>query len=196
MAKEFGVQVWAVDLHRDPDENQAMLQRHAVTDRVFPLAMDARRLPFATGFFDVIVSIDAYHYFGSDDFFAMHIAKLVKPSGVLGLVGAGLRAEWPRPEAIPPHLRHWWIPDHWAMHSGLWWANHLNRSSCYDIEMADGMEEGWKHWLAWQRWAYPENAREINALEADAGRHLGYWRVIARRNDYHQHFTSWNPYGS
>ena len=196
MAKEFGVEVWAVDLHRDPDLNHALVQRHGVDDRVFPMRIDARHLPFASGFFDVVVSVDSYHYFGSDDFYAMYIAKLIKRSGYLGLVGGGLHAEWPSIDAIPMHLKNWWVPDHWAMHSGPWWADHIDRSGCYDIETVGNMQDGWKHWLAWQRWAYPDNANEINALEADAGRHLGYWRVIARRNDCHQDFTSWNPYGS
>jgi len=194
MAKEFGVEVWAVDLHRDPDLNHALVQRNGVADRVFPLAIDARHLPFPRAFFDVVVSVDAYYYFGSDDFYAKHIAKLIKPDGYLGLVGGGLHAEWPSLDAIPIHLKNWWVPDHWAMHSGPWWADQLRRSTCYDIEANDVMPEGWRHWLLWQKWAYPDNTKEIDAIQADAGRHLGYWRVVGRRNNRSFNFTSWNPY--
>lgn len=196
MTKEFGVEVWAIDLHANSDDNQAMLQRHAVADCVFPLTIDARRLPFAQRFFDVIVSIDAYQYFGSDDFYAKYIARMLRPDGLIGLVGGGLRTEWRGTDCIPPHIQRWWVPDHWALHSGPWWADRLNRSGCYEIETVEDMQNGWRHWLAWQRWAYPDNAREINALEADAGRNLVYWRVIARRNARNEDFTSWNPYGS
>ena len=196
MAKEFGVEVWAVDLHRDADLNHALVQRHGVADRVFPLAIDARHLPFPSAFFDIVVSVDAYYYFGSDDFYAKHIAKLIKPDGYLGLVGGGLHEEWPTLDAIPTHLKNWWIPDHWAIHSGPWWADHLRRSACYDIEASDVMPEGWRHWLLWQKWAYPHNTKEIDALQTDAGRNLGYWRVVGRRNDRSFNFTSWNPYGA
>ena len=47
------------------------------------------------------------------------------------------------------------------------------------------MPEGWRLWLDWQRAAAPGNAPEIAALEADAGRYLGYVRAVARRTDLH-----------
>ena len=39
------------------------------------------------------------------------------------------------------------------------------------------MDGGWERWLEWQRFAAPDNAVEIAALEADRGRTLGYVRV-------------------
>jgi hypothetical protein len=50
-----------------------------------------------------------------------------------------------------------------------------------DVELADTMPEGWRAWLDWQRAVSPGNRVEIDALEADGGRHLGYVRAIARR---------------
>ena len=50
-----------------------------------------------------------------------------------------------------------------------------------DIDLSDSMPEGWKFWLAWQHAVAPNNAVEIEALEADQGRNLGYVRVIGRR---------------
>jgi hypothetical protein len=45
------------------------------------------------------------------------------------------------------------------------------------------MPEGWKEWLEWQRTICPDNVTEIQAVEADAGRYLGYVRVIGRRRN-------------
>ena len=42
-------------------------------------------------------------------------------------------------------------------------------------------EEGWQRWLDWHRVVAPENEVEIKALEADRGRHLGYVRLVGRR---------------
>jgi hypothetical protein len=45
------------------------------------------------------------------------------------------------------------------------------------------MPDGWQLWLEWQRAVSPDNSVEIDALEADAGRLLGYVRAIARRTE-------------
>jgi len=50
-----------------------------------------------------------------------------------------------------------------------------------DITLADTMPDGWKRWLDWHHAVAPENKVEIAALEADAGRTLGYVRVVGRR---------------
>ena len=52
-----------------------------------------------------------------------------------------------------------------------------------DIEVADILPEGWQFWRDWHIAVAPDNQAEIQALEMDRGRHLGYVRVIARRRD-------------
>ena len=47
-----------------------------------------------------------------------------------------------------------------------------------DIEVADTMPDGWQWWLDWHRAIAPDNLAEIQALEADRGRYLGYVRVV------------------
>lgn len=49
------------------------------------------------------------------------------------------------------------------------------------VELADTMPDGWRHWLEWLETIAPENSVEIEAITADAGRWLGYTRVIGRR---------------
>jgi hypothetical protein len=43
------------------------------------------------------------------------------------------------------------------------------------------MADGWQHWRDWVKLVAPDNATEVNALEADAGRYLGYVRLVGRR---------------
>jgi hypothetical protein len=50
-----------------------------------------------------------------------------------------------------------------------------------DVERADTMSDGWERWLDWHRVIAPDNAAEINALEADRGQYLGYVRLVGRR---------------
>ena len=76
--------------------------------------MPARRL-FAEGFFDAVACIDCFPYFGTDDLYLSNLARFVKPAGVIGIAGAGLVREIDGP--LPAHLREWWTPEHWALHS-------------------------------------------------------------------------------
>ena len=50
-----------------------------------------------------------------------------------------------------------------------------------EIELADTLPAGWRLWLDWHKLIAPDNEAEIRALEADAGRYLGYVRLVGRR---------------
>ncbi|HEV2778957.1 MAG TPA: class I SAM-dependent methyltransferase [Actinophytocola sp.] len=177
--REFGVQVWAVDLWFSVDERLARVRDAGVGDGVFPIHADARSLPFAAGFFDAVVSIDSFVYYGTDDLYANYLARFVTPGGTIGVAGAGLTQEIDGP--VPDHLRSWWEPSMCCLHSAAWWRRHWERSGILDVDQADDLPDGWRHWLAWQRAVSPDNQTEIHALEADHGQYLGYVRAVARR---------------
>ncbi len=179
--REFGAQVWAVDLWHSASENLRRIRDAGVEDGVFPIHADARSLPFADGFFDAVVSIDGFVYFGTDDLYLTDLARLIRPGGILGIAGAGLTREIDG--RVPEHLDEWWEPGHWCLHSPPWWRRHWQRTGVVDVELADTMPDGWRFWLDWQRAAAPHNATEIAALEADAGQWLAYVRAVARRTD-------------
>lgn len=82
---------------------------------------------------------------------------------------------------VPDHLREWWEPSMSCLHSAAWRRNHWKRSGSVAVELVENMSQGWQVWLDWQRVICPDNATEINALEADAGRYLGYVRIVGSR---------------
>jgi SAM-dependent methyltransferase len=178
--REFGVQVWAADLWFSASETLRRVRDAGVEDGVFPIHVDARRLPFADEFFDAIVCIDSCSYFGTDDLYLDYLARYVKPGGVLGMAGAGLMREMDGP--VPEHLLAWWTQDApWSLHSAAWWRRHWERTGIVDGVTADTLPDGWRRWLDWQKVVSPDNAAEIQALEADQGDWLGYVRVVGRR---------------
>jgi SAM-dependent methyltransferase len=179
LRREFCVQVWATDLWFSATENLQRIRDAGVEDGVFPIHADARSLPFAAEFFDAIVSIDSFPYYGTDDLYLNYLARLLKPGGKLGIAGAGLTREIEG--AIPNHLLEWWTPDLWCLHSAAWWRRHWERPGILDIELADTLPDGWQLWLAWQHAVSPDNAVEIEAIEADRGSYLGYIRVAGLR---------------
>jgi SAM-dependent methyltransferase len=176
---EFGVEVWATDLWFSASENILRIRDAGVADGVFPIHADARSLPFATEFFDAIVCIDSFIYFGTDDLYLNYLARFVKPGGPVGIAGAGLVREIEGP--LPEHLRAWWTPDLWCLHSATWWRRHWERTDIMDIDLADTMPDGWQLWLDWHRAVAPDNEAEIKALDADRGNYLGYVRLVGRR---------------
>jgi SAM-dependent methyltransferase len=177
--REFGVQVWATDLWISASENLQRIRDVGAQDGVFPLHADARSLPFAGDFFDAIVCVDAFYYFGTDDLYLNYLAHFVKPGGQIGMAGAGLVRELEG--QLPDHLHEWWTQDLWALHSADWCRRHWQRTGIMDVGVADTMPDGWQRWLDWQRAVAPDNATEIQAVEADGGRYLGYVRVVGRR---------------
>jgi len=177
--RAFGVQVWATDLWFSASENLQRIRDAGVEDGVFPVHADARSLPFADEFFDAIVCINCFPYFGTDDLYLNYLARFVKLGGPVGIAGAGLMQEI---EASPPkHLREWWTQDLWCLHSANWWRRHWERTGIMGVEACDAMPDGWRLWLDWHRVIAPDNQTEIQALEADEGRYLGYVRLVGRR---------------
>ncbi|HEX5502938.1 MAG TPA: methyltransferase domain-containing protein [Thermomicrobiales bacterium] len=183
LAREFGVQVWATDLWVAASDNWRRIRAAGLADRVFPLHAEAHALPFADDFFDAAVSLDAYHYFGTDDLYLAYYARFVKPGGQLGIVVPGLRHELA--DGLPAHLAPYWEPDFWSFHSPDWWRAHWERTGPVAVEHADLVPDGWRHWLRWLEVAaahgYRSDPQEAEMLRADAGRNLGFARVVARK---------------
>jgi SAM-dependent methyltransferase len=179
LRREFGVEVWATDLWFDSAESLHRIRDASVDDGVYPIHSDARALPFASDFFDAIVSIDSFPYYGTDEHYLNYLARFAKPGGTIGIAGAGLMRELDGP--IPDSLKAWWEPSMWCLHSAAWWRRHWERTGILEIELADSMPEGWQLWLQWQKTVAPENHVEIHAVESDQGSWLGYVRAIGRR---------------
>lgn len=180
LRREFGVEVWAVDLWFSPTENFQRIRDAGVVDGVYPMRADARSLPFAAEFFDAIVSIDSFFYFGTDDLYLRSLAPYVKPGGLIGIAQAGLLKEI---DEVPVYLKMWWSQDRpWCLHSSEWWHRHWKKTDIFEAIAADELPNGWVLWRQWLSLIAPGNHVEMAALEADAGEHLGYVRVVGRRS--------------
>ncbi|MFD9003909.1 SAM-dependent methyltransferase [Streptomyces sp. NPDC059582] len=189
LAKEYGVQVVAADLWVKPDDNAARIAEAGVADRVLPVLVEAHDLPFGDGTFDAIVSVDAYHYFGTDDLYLPTLTRLLKPGGRIGVVVPALREE-PTGTEPPEHLKPFWEPAFWSFHSAAWWRRHWIRSGAVEVETVDRQPDGWQDWLLWSEVCAEESPSEFMAgmaresvalLRADEGRALGFVRAVGRR---------------
>lgn len=183
LAREFDLQVWATDLWIDASDNWQRIQAAGMQDQVFPIHAEAHDLPFADGFFDALISLDAYHYFGTDDLYLGAYARLVKDGGQIGIVVPGLAHEFT--DGLPSRLASYWQPEFWSFHSPAWWRSHWERTGPVVVEVSDIIPNGWEHWLRWltvcSALGYPSSDQEIDMVRADAGRNLGFTRLVARK---------------
>ena len=183
LAREFHVQVWATDLWIKASDNWQRVCAANLQESVFPIFAEAHALPFADGFFDALVSFDAYHYFGTDDLYLGYYAQFVRPGGYIAIVVPGLLREFTG--GVPDHLAPYWCWDWWSFHSPEWWRNHWEKTRLVEVEVADFVPDGWKHWLRWlevcQVQGLPSSQNEIEMLRLDGGRNLGFTRLVARK---------------
>ena len=182
LAKEFDVEVWAADLWIDPSENWKRVCAAGVQKQVFPVRAEAHELPFAADFFDAALSLDAYQYFGTSDTYLTYYLKFVKPGAEVGIVVPGLRKEFTQ---VPEHLQAYWNADVWCFHSPTWWQHHWGKTGLVKGLVANWLADGWEQWLLWHEvgrdQGYGFYQIEMDALKEDAGKNLGFTRVVAKR---------------
>lgn len=153
LAKEFGVQVWAVDLYTDPDDNYRRIREAGVESLVFPLKCHARELPFAREFFDCIVGVNSYFFFGTDDLCFREYVQLLKSGGQIGMIMPGFVDE-PSGD-IPAYYRDYFArcPEMYAYHNPGYWREKWEKTALCDILCADTLpgNDGYRIWTLWEQ---------------------------------------------
>ncbi len=186
LAREYGVQVWATDLWIPAGENWQRIRKAGLEDRVFPIHAEAHALPYADDFFDALVSMDAYHYFGTDDLYIGSYARLVRPKGLIGIVVPGVSEELTG--GVPAELAACWPWEFCSLHGPGWWRAHWAKTGQVEVVLADSLPDGWRHWLHWEELRIEHGAdggygSDAQVLRLDGGKRLGFTRVVARRTD-------------
>ena len=151
MARECGFTVYAADLWSDPSDNMRFFEEMGLTNRqAVPLKADATALPFAHGFFDAVVSVDSYNYFGRDPLYlGEHLLPLVRRGGELLFAIPGMARD--RHDDLPACLLASWTPEQLDyMHDMSWWRANIEQTE--GVEILDMREmactrEAWADWL-------------------------------------------------
>ena len=190
LAREHGVEVWAADLWIDPADNLERAREAGVADRLFPLRAEAHSLPFAAGFFDAVVSVDAFHYFGTDVRYLSYLAQFVKPGGLIAFSSPANEVDPDDVQAaLPPELFEQLGADWFTFRSPGWWRRHWERTRGMTVESAEMVEQGRALWRLYveasEAWDGVPAAEQFDGrmLLSEAGAGLGFCRVIARRGE-------------
>lgn len=187
LAKEFGARVWATDLWIGASDNQRRIVEADVDDLVTPIHAEAHTLPFAGEFFDVVVSLDAFQYFGTADLYLGYLTDFLKPGGRLGAVMPALISELR--DTVPETLAPYWEWDFCCFHSPAWWRFHWAKTGKVTVDHSDLVPEGWQDWLRFndyiapsvEGWWVDEVAKTHDMLEADRGENIGFTRIAGTK---------------
>ena len=188
LARETGAQVWATDLWIGATDNLGRFRDAGVDDLVFPIHAEARDLPYADGFFDVVVSIDSFQYFGTDDTYLAYLTRFLRPGGRIGVVDPALFRELGT--EVPAELAHLWQCQGLPFHGPDWWRTHWAKTGLVTVDVADAVPDGWRDWLRWSEvvgpladaaWKRAAAANEVELLRIDQGELIGFTRIVATR---------------
>jgi ubiquinone/menaquinone biosynthesis C-methylase UbiE len=183
LAKEFGVEVWAVDSAVPPTENLERIREQDCEKSVFPLKADARELPFADEYFDAVICIDSYMYFGTDDKYLAYISRFLKEDGILGIVDVSFTREIESFKDIPKFLKQDYSNYWYFVHSPEWWRRFWEKTGLIEVERAEILPQN--EFLKSEYVKYYENSDErepfAEALKADKENFINMFRLVGRR---------------
>lgn len=181
LSKEFGVKVFAVDLWINAEDNFKRFKDFGLEDSIIPLHLDAHNMPFAAGYFDMAVCVDAYHYFGAEaGYLEEHLVPLVKPGGQIAIAVPGFQREYG--QNIPKEISEWVKPE-FEFHSKEWWAGLWNRSGMVTVNFSRDLDccaEAWSDWLTCDQNEYALQDRPM--IAADGGKFFSVVGMIATRD--------------
>lgn len=150
LARETGAAtVFAADLWIAASDNLRRIREWGLEDRIIPLHADALALPFADDYFDAIVSVDAFHYFGcADGVFAEKLLPLLRVGGSALICIPGIKQE-PAGE-LAALMDEWAEEDAASFHTAAWWKEHI-ALGCEDAVEVEVREAACAD-LAWEEW--------------------------------------------
>ena len=182
LAREYGFTVYAADLWSEPEDNRRFFDEMGLSrEQIIPVKADAEKLPFEREFFDAVVSVDSYHYFGRDErFLDEKLLPFVKPGGWIYIAIPGMKEDCH--DHLPPELLLSWTPeDLETMHDVRYWRSMVSR--CVGAEVIDvrEMESNGEVWADWLRQENPYAVGDRKSMEAGGGRYLNFVEIILRK---------------
>lgn len=152
LAREYGFNTYAVDLWSDPVENRAFFDSLGISpETIHPVQADASQgLLFEHAFFDAVVSVDSYNYFGRDPrYLGERLLPYVKQGGMLYLSIPGMVHDCH--DNLPDCLLKSWTPEQLDyMHDIAWWHAMIEPTPGVEIVSMRPMlctAEAWSDWL-------------------------------------------------
>ena len=143
-------EIFATDLWISATDNQLSIKEWGEGDKIIPIHANALERLYADEFFDAIVAIDSFHYFGCNEkVFADKIYPLLIPGGYAAIAIPGIKEEFGG--KVPEIMTEWAGEEAEFFHSMEWWESHIKQGIEEDIEVilyeSEMFDEIWGEWF-------------------------------------------------
>ena len=181
LADRYDIQVFAVDLWTGATENYNRFMEHSLDHKIIPIHADALNMPFADQYFDAVISVDSYVYFGMDEqYLDAKLAPLVKKGGMIAIAVPGFKEDIH--DAIPKEILLSWTAEEIALfHSCEWWQQLFGKSKEIEIISIKEMQCFQK---CWEDWLSCENEYAVSdraSMNAGAGKYMNFVSAVLKR---------------
>lgn len=179
LAQKYDVTVFAADLWIAPTDNAQRFARLGLDRQIVPLRVDATKtIPFAHEYFDMIVSVDAYQYFGGNESMLAKLLPFVKTGGLIAVAVPGFTGEYSA-EHLPEVVKPFWTPD-WYFYSCGWWESLWKKEAgieLLEIREMDTCQQAWDDFMEC------EMAQEmmVPIMQAGAGEYFNIIQLVGRK---------------
>lgn len=181
LAKEYGFTVYAADLWSDPEENRKFFDSMGLDkDRIIPVKADAEALPFAKNYFDAVVCVDSYNYFGRDpEYLDNKLLPFVKSGGYIYIAVPGMKKDLH--DDLPEVLLLSWTPEQLDyIHDADYWRNIVSQCQNAEIVSISEMESNEEVWDDWLKQDNEYAVGDRKTMEAGGGKYLNFISIILK----------------
>lgn len=179
LAMEYGVTVYATDLWIPATENFERFKAMGLEKRIIPIHADAHDLPYADEYFDAIVTVDAYQYFGHEEgYLEENLIPLLKKGGQIAVGVPGFKREFD--DGIPEVMQEF-VKEEYNFHTCDWWKDLWERSGVVEIKETRELDSNLH---AWEDWLECDNEYAIEdrlMMEAEGGKYFSLISMLALR---------------
>lgn len=182
MVKEYGLRTFAVDLWISATENKKFFDKMGLSsDKIIPIHADATNLPFADEFFDAIVSIDSYNYFGYDEeYLGKKLLPMVKHGGYIYIAIPGMKKDCHH--NIPKELLLSWLAEELDfLHDTKYWENIISKTDGIEIVSIHQMESNEECWNDWLKCDNEYAISDRKSMENGGDKYFNFIAIILKR---------------
>ena len=181
LTKEYGFTVYAADLWSEPEDNRKFFDQMGLSrEQIIPVKADATNLPFEKEFFDAVVSVDSYHYFGRDEsYLDEKLLPFVKPGGYIYIAAPGMKRDC-HSDLPPVLLRSWTAEDLETMHDVPYWKAMVSHSQAEVISVQE-MQSNEEVWADWLRQDNEYAVGDRKSMETGGGDYLNFIAIVLQK---------------
>ncbi|MDR2209663.1 MAG: methyltransferase domain-containing protein [Azoarcus sp.] len=180
LAEKYDVSVFAADLWIEPTENAVRFTRLGLDAKIIPISVDAtKEIPFAHEYFDMIVSVDSYQYYGDNETMLPKLLPFLKKGGIMAVAVPGFTKDFSA-ETIPRELQPYWAPN-WHFYSRSWWQSLWSKEpgiAMMECREMDCCIQAWEDWL---KSPNPYAREDIPMMEAGGWKYFNLVQLVGRR---------------